>query len=144
MDCSSGSSFTYVISSQPGQESILMIKTVVSGGIHTITTYLNPIPSMVPFQGANAPQPTVLQAHIYGIKNVYTILIRLYAAYSLHQNRELYFLAMWSFAGVLFLYTTEVFIWHTVRMREASIALITAGIGLGWMWTQMDYYLPSP
>lgn len=123
---------------------ILTAKTIVSGVIHTITTYVNPIPSMVPFQGANAPQPTVLQAHIYGVKNSYTLLIRLYAVYSLHQNQEVYLLAMWSFAGVLFLYTTELVIWQTVRMREAAFALVTAGIGLAWMWIQRDYYLPSP
>ena len=97
---------------------------------------------MVPFQGANAPQPTALQAHIYGMKNIYTILIRLYAAYNLH-NRELYLLAMWTFAGVFFLYATELVVWHTVRMREGLIPLITASIGLTWMWAQMDYYLPS-
>lgn len=121
---------------------ILTTKTVVAGGFHTVATYTRPIQSMVPFQGANAPQPTALQAHIYGVKNIYTVLIRFYAAYNL-QNRELYILAMCSFAGVFFLYSSELLIWQTVRPRDAVIPLLTSSVGLTWMWTQMNYYVQS-
>lgn len=125
-----------------GTRLTLTTQTVVAGGLHTVATYTRPIQSMVPFQGAKAPQPTALQAHIYGIKNIYTVLIRFYAAYNL-QNRELYILAMCSFAGVLFLYSTELLIWQTVRPREAIIPLLTSSVALTWMWTQMDFYVQS-
>ncbi|ETN40385.1 uncharacterized protein HMPREF1541_04662 [Cyphellophora europaea CBS 101466] len=120
-----------------------LLYTSISAAIHSVTTYVNPIPSMVPFQGPNAPPRSALQAHLYGIKNCYTALIRMYAAYNLHKSRELYVLAMWTFAGVLFLYITELLLWQTVRLREAFIALVTAAAGLVWMWVQFDHYVPS-
>lgn len=109
---------------------------------HSIVTYTNPRKSMVPFQGSNAPVPNALLAHLYGVKNFYTVLMRLYAAYNLHQSRETYHLAMWSYAGVFFLYSTETFVYQTVRPREAAIPFVYSLTGLIWMWTQRDFYLP--
>ena len=77
---------------------------------------------------------------MYGTKNVYTGLIRLYAAYHI-ANPELYTLAMLTFAGVLFLYGTEHLIWRTVGTKEASIPYITVTIALVWMQTQKEWYL---
>lgn len=95
---------------------------------------------MKPFSGPEAPPPTKLLAHVYGIKNIYTGLIRAYAAYHI-RNPELYSLAMWTFVGVLFLYGGELLVWKTVRLREAIIPFVTAGLGLFWMLQAREWYL---
>jgi hypothetical protein len=48
---------------------------------------------------------------------------------------------MITFAGVLFLYGTEYLIYRTVNTREFVFPLLTAGVGLTWMWAQRDYYM---
>lgn len=48
---------------------------------------------------------------------------------------------MCTFAGVLFLYVTELSVYGTVRLREASFPFITAGGGLLWMALQRGAYL---
>ena len=98
---------------------------------------------MIPFQGPKAPAPTQLTAHIYGVKTFYTVLIRLDAVYNLHHNHATYMLCMATFVGVLFLYLTETFVFRTVRFREAMFPFVTASLGVVWMWTQRDFYLPS-
>lgn len=77
---------------------------------------------------------------MYGVKNIYTGTIRLYAAYAI-TNGALYDLAAATFAGVLFLYGTELLVYKTVRMREGSFAFFTAGTGLVWMLSQRGWYL---
>lgn len=95
---------------------------------------------MKAFSGAEAPPPHPLLAHVYGVKNFYTSLIRLYAAYNL-ANPLLYDLAIWTFVGVLFLYITEVFVYETARIREASFPYVIAGSSFVWMMLQRDWYL---
>jgi hypothetical protein len=119
------------------------IQTGVSAAIHTAVCYLRPpTTSLVQFQGpARPPQPPHgLLARVYGVKNVYTTLIRLYAAYHI-TSPELYNLAMCTFGGVLFLYGTEWLVYRTVRRREVGIPAVTASLGLGWMWVQRGFYL---
>ncbi len=48
---------------------------------------------------------------------MYTALIRGYAAYNI-TSPELYNLALLTFVGVLFLYTSELVIYRTVRLRR--------------------------
>lgn len=48
---------------------------------------------------------------------------------------------MISFASVLFLYVTEWLVYRTVNTREFVFPLLTAGVGLTWMWAQRDFYL---
>lgn len=108
--------------------------------IHTVFTYLTPLPAQKQFSGPLAPPPAPLTAHIYGVKNVYSGLIRLYAAYHIH-NRELYTLALVTFAGVLGLYGAELLIWRTVRLRETSTSFIISGTMFCWMLMQMPWYV---
>ncbi|KFX97053.1 hypothetical protein V495_03457 [Pseudogymnoascus sp. VKM F-4514 (FW-929)] len=112
----------------------------ISALAHSAVTYLNPIASLRQFSGPSAPAPNPLTAHVYGVKNVYTGLIRLYAAYHIG-NPQLYTLAQWTFVGVLVLYVGELAIWKTVRMKEGAIPLVTAGLGILWMTIQRDWYL---
>jgi len=78
----------------------------VAAFIHTIVTYASPLSSLKQFSGPAAtlpsanPSSATLLAHVYGIKNTYTALIRIYAAYHI-ENEQLYNLALWSFVGVL-------------------------------------------
>lgn len=95
---------------------------------------------MASFSGPNRPPPTALLAHVYAVKNSYTAAIRLYAAYHI-SNPQLYELAMFSLIGVLFLYTTELFIWRTARLKECVFPFIFAGSGLIWMIATKDFYL---
>lgn len=100
----------------------------------------NPKAALRQFSGAEAPPPHPLLAHVYGVKNFYTSLIRFYAAYNI-SNPLMYDLAIWTFVGVLFLYITEVVIYKTTRLREASFPFVIAGTGFLWMMLQRDWYL---
>jgi hypothetical protein len=112
----------------------------VAAFIHTIVCYVSPpAVSNVQFRGSRAPPPTALLAHVYGLKNFYTMLIRLYAAYHIG-NREVYTLAMFSFVGVLWLYITELAVWKTVTLRDAAFPYVLAGTGLVWMVNQREWY----
>lgn len=116
-------------------------QTGLSAVIHTGVCYTaDPKTSLTAFSGPKRPEPTTLLAHVYGTKNIYTALIRLYAAYHM-DNPQLYDLAIFTFVGVMFLYTTELVVWKTVRVREYLFPLITAGVGLGWMVTSKGFYV---
>ncbi|KAK3310668.1 ergosterol biosynthesis protein-like protein Erg28 [Chaetomium strumarium] len=128
----------------PEHEGLLpyfLVYTSVSAAIHTAVCYLRPpTTSLVQFQGPARPPPHGLLARVYGVKNVYTAFIRLYAAYHI-TNSDLYNLAMCTFGGVLFLYGTEWLVYRTVRRREVAFPAVTASVGLGWMWMQRGFYL---
>lgn len=74
------------------------------------------------------------------MKNIYTALIRAFAAYHI-TNHQVYDLAMCTFVGVLFLYVSELVVYRTVRLKEAVFPFVTAGGGLLWMAMQRDWYL---
>ena len=97
---------------------------------------------MKAFSGPEAPPAHALLAHTYGIKNVYTGAIRLFAAYHI-TNAQVYDLATLTFAGVIALYAGETFVYRTARIREASFAFVTAGTGLVWMLAQRAWYLQA-
>lgn len=108
--------------------------------IHTVVTYIRPLSSMKGFSGPSAPAPNALTAHVYGVKNVYTALIRLYAAHNIH-NRELYTLAIITYIGPLFLYGTEWLIWGNARRRETIPTFFIPTTMLVWMLMERDWYL---
>ena len=109
--------------------------------VHPFVCYLSP-PSaaLKQFSGPRHPPPTQLLAHVYGVKNIYTSFIRAYAAYHIH-NQAVYDLAIFTYAGVLFLFVTELVVWRTVRMREAVFPFINAGVGLTWTVATRGWYL---
>lgn len=118
-------------------------QTSAAAFVHSIVCYLSPpSTSMKVFSGPRATpaHKTSLLAHTYATKNVYTGLIRGYAAYHI-TNAQVYDLAMWTFAGVLAFYGGELLVWKTVRAREFAFPLVTAGLGLGWMWMQKGWYV---
>jgi hypothetical protein len=109
-------------------------------GIHTIFCYLSPpSASLRQFSGPRHPPPTPLLAHVYGVKNIYTSLIRAYAAYQIN-NQALYDLATFTYVGVLFLFITEMVVWRTVRLREAVFPFVNAGMGLAWTTLAREWY----
>ncbi|KAK5659849.1 hypothetical protein OQA88_13312 [Cercophora sp. LCS_1] len=108
--------------------------------IHTVVCYTAPAKtSMGQFEGPRSPPPSLLLAHVYGVKNFYTSLMRIYAAYYIN-NRELYTLAIASFAGVMFLNVGEFLIWRTSSFRSAFFPILNSGIGLVWMLSQREWY----
>lgn len=108
--------------------------------IHSVVTYTNPIAALTQFSGPCAPPPSPLLAHVYGVKNVYSGLIRLYAAYHIY-NRELYHLAIATYVGVFWLYSTELILWRTSRVRETASSFVISGGMIVWMLSQRDWYL---
>ncbi|KAK1756698.1 heterokaryon incompatibility protein-domain-containing protein [Echria macrotheca] len=87
-----------------------LLFTAVMATAHSLVCYISPpASSMAGFRGPASPEPTLLQAHIYGVKNLYTTLMRGYAAYHIH-DEVAYRLAMWSYVGVLLLYGSEVIV----------------------------------
>ncbi|KAH8173763.1 erg28 like protein [Sarocladium implicatum] len=119
-----------------------ILYVTASALIHTLVCYTSsPARALVPFQSKQAPEPHPLIAHIYGTKNIYSSLIRVYAAYHLTESAALYDLASWTYAGVLFFYGLEIWVYGTVRPREGFFALLTAGCGLAWTTLQRPYYV---
>ena len=92
------------------------------------------------FSGPASPPPHGLTARLYGMKNVYTGLIRACAAYNI-ANPALYALAMATFAGVIFLNGTECFVYKTARPKETLAAVVLPVLVLLWMGTQREYYM---
>ncbi|KAI0000615.1 ergosterol biosynthesis protein-like protein Erg28 [Xylariaceae sp. FL0662B] len=112
-----------------------------AAAVHTIVCYWGtPRAALVQFSAPGAPPPHPLLAHVYGVKNFYTSLIRFYAAYNM-SNPLLYDLALMTQVGVLFLYVTEVFVYKNARVREAIFPYVTAGGGTIWMMMQRDSYV---
>ncbi len=116
-------------------------KTSTLGLIHTVVCYLGSPPvALRQFSGDRRPPPTQLLAHVYAVKNIYTCAIRIYAAFELH-NRALYDLATLSYLGVLWLFATELWIWRTVRYKEAVFPFFNAGVAVIWLLVQRNWYL---
>ncbi|KAI1073663.1 ergosterol biosynthesis protein-like protein Erg28 [Whalleya microplaca] len=133
--------FTSLLPQHPGYLPYFLIYESLAAAIHAVVCYrAAPTAALRQFSGPEAPPPHALLAHVYGVKNFYTSLIRLYAAYHI-TNPQVYDLAMWSFVGVLFLYITEVFVYKCARVQEASFPYVLAGSGLVWIITQRDWYL---
>ncbi|KAI1320148.1 ergosterol biosynthesis protein-like protein Erg28 [Xylariaceae sp. FL0255] len=108
--------------------------------IHSVVCYLIPPSiSMKAFSGPNAPPANGVLARVYGVKNIYTGAIRFYAAYHI-SNPQVYDLAMLTFAGVLFLYGAELFVYKTSRFREVSEPFLMSGSTLIWMLNQRSWY----
>lgn len=117
-----------------------MPQNSVAAAIHTVVCYASPpAASLKQFSGPNRPPPTLLLAHVYGIKNFYTALIRGYAAYNIN-NRPVYDLALFTFVGVLVLYVGEFAIWKTSAWREVMFPFVLSGSSLVWMLAQRDWY----
>ncbi|KAL3468792.1 Erg28 like protein-domain-containing protein [Aspergillus californicus] len=119
-------------STQDGYLPYFLLYASTAAIIHSILTYIAPIPSLKQFSGPSAPEKTALLAHVYGLKNVYTSLIRFYAAYYI-SNAPVYDLATATFFGVLWLYLTEFCWFRTVRFTEAVFPFLTSGLGAFWM-----------
>ncbi|KAK3990757.1 Erg28 like protein-domain-containing protein [Cladorrhinum sp. PSN332] len=118
----------------------LLLQSTLAIG-HSIVCYIGtPEKAMAQFSGPQKPVHTGLSARLYGVKNIYTGLMRGYAAYNI-ANPQVYALAQASFAGVLFLYLTELFVYKTARIKECIFPFIGAGGLTLWMWLQKDYYL---
>ncbi|RJE23018.1 Erg28 like protein, partial [Aspergillus sclerotialis] len=113
--------------------------TGITGITHSIVTYVRPAASLTQFSGPAAPVRDSLTAHLYGVKNFYTCLIRIYTAYHI-SNPQLYDLAMWTYAGVFMLYTSELLIFRTARIKEATYPLLLSVFALTWMISQRRWY----
>ncbi|KAI2606569.1 ergosterol biosynthesis protein-like protein Erg28 [Hypoxylon sp. NC1633] len=126
---------------QGGYLPYFLLYNALAAAIHTVVCYVSsPTAALRQFSGPKAPPPHPLLAHTYGVKNFYTSCIRFYAAYYI-TNPQVYDLAFWTFVGVLFLYVTEVFVYKSARLREASFPFVIAGSSVVWMVLQRDWYL---
>ncbi|KAI1748107.1 ergosterol biosynthesis protein-like protein Erg28 [Xylaria castorea] len=118
-----------------------LLMPALMAAIHTVVCYVNsPAVALNQFSGPSAPLPNGLLARVYGVKNIYTSLIRFYAAYHI-SNPQIYDLATLTFVGVLFLYGGEVFVFRTARLKETVFSFFISGLGLMWMVSQREWYL---
>jgi hypothetical protein len=76
------------------------------------------------------------------VKNIYTSLICVYAAYHIN-NQPVYDLAAFTYVGVLFLFITEMLVWKTVRLQDAMFPFTLAGLGLTWTLAARGWYLAA-
>jgi hypothetical protein len=117
------------------------IQPAFMAAAHSVVCYIaKPSAALKQFSGRAAPPPHALLARVYGVKNFYTSLIRLYAAYNI-TNPQVYDLAALTFAGVLFMYAGEVFVYKTSRLRDVASSFLLSGSALVWMITQRGWYL---
>ncbi|KAK4195443.1 ergosterol biosynthesis protein-like protein Erg28 [Triangularia verruculosa] len=127
-------------SAQDGYLPYLLLFNSIAATIHTVVCYASaPAVALKQFSGPKRPPPTLLLAHVYGIKNLYTALIRGYAAYYIG-NQQVYDLAIFTFAGVLILYVGEFAVWRTASLREVMFPFVLSGSSLVWMLAQRDWY----
>lgn len=123
-----------------GTRGLIIYQEAFMGAVHTVVCYIaSPKASLGQFSGPAAPPPNGLLARVYGVKNIYTSLIRLYAAYNI-SNPQVYDLAIFTICGVLFLYGGEVFVYKTSRMKEMWFTFLLSCPGLVWMITQRAWY----
>ncbi|EPQ26755.1 uncharacterized protein PFL1_05734 [Pseudozyma flocculosa PF-1] len=86
-------------------------------------------------------QVTPLSARTFGIWNLASAMIRLYAAYDIH-NKAAYDLCMGSFVIALFHFTTEVLVFKTAKLSAGIISpLIVASSSLVTMWIKYADYI---
>lgn len=114
----------------------------ILAAVHVTGCYTLPTSaSLKQFNGPNrpAPEPPALLARVFGFKNMYTGLIRLYAAYNI-ENAPLYDLATLTIVGVLALYASEMLVFRTARAQEMAGPLVQASVALVWMVWQREYY----
>ncbi|GAB7346070.1 hypothetical protein MBLNU457_4832t1 [Dothideomycetes sp. NU457] len=86
---------------------------------------------------------TPLSARTFGTWTAITAIVRLYAAYHLH-NREFYELAMWTFGVAWAHFLSEWFVFKTTRLGAGLIGpLVVSTTSLVWMWSAWDYYVKT-
>ncbi|CBX99526.1 hypothetical protein IAQ61_005217 [Plenodomus lingam] len=129
--------------SHDGYLPYFLLFTAFLATVHSVICYVSP-PSagLRQFSGHLSPPHTQLLAHVYGVKNIYTSLIRAYAAFNVN-NRALYDLATSTYVLVLFLFITELTVWKTARVRESVFPFLNAGVGLTWMMAARGWYLAN-
>ncbi|KAF2849141.1 ergosterol biosynthesis protein-like protein Erg28 [Plenodomus tracheiphilus IPT5] len=128
-------------SNHDGYLPYFLLFTALLATIHSVICYVSaPSASLRQFSGQLAPPHTQLLAHVYGVKNIYTSLIRAYAAFNVN-NRALYDLATLTYVLVLFLFISELAVWKTARLRESVFPFLNAGVGLTWMMATRGWYL---
>ncbi|KAB5566361.1 hypothetical protein GE09DRAFT_1218625 [Coniochaeta sp. 2T2.1] len=136
--------------SQGGLLPYFLLYTSLSALLHSAICYLRPAPTTMTMfttgpstsTSSSSPPPTPLLAHTYAVKNFYTGLIRLYAAYHI-ADPKLYDLAIATYVGVVWLYGTETFKYKTVGFEKGGslIPLVQAGGGVVWMVLQRGGYV---
>ncbi|KAB5583015.1 hypothetical protein GE09DRAFT_287786 [Coniochaeta sp. 2T2.1] len=138
---------SFLPDSQGGLLPYFLLYTSLSALLHSAICYLRPAPTTMtmfgtgPSSSPTHPQLSPLLAHTYAVKNFYTGLVRLYAAYHI-ADPKLYDLAIATFVGVVWLYGTETVRYKTVgfEKRGSLIPLVQGGGGVVWMvWCRGGY-----
>jgi len=86
---------------------------------------------------------TPLSARTFGTWTAITAVLRLYAAYHIH-NREMYELALWSFGVAFAHFVSEWTVFKTTSLGPGLYGpLVVSTSSLVWMWVQWDYYVKT-
>lgn len=120
---------------------LIILLEATLGLVHAITCYiLPPAQTTAMYRGPNAPPPNTLLPHVYGLKNTYTTLIRVYAAYNIEDPR-LYNLALCTFVGVLIHFSSEIWWYQNSRIQELGFSLGMCGVLVVWMIVYRGNYI---
>ncbi|KAN0062700.1 ergosterol biosynthesis protein [Thecaphora frezii] len=86
-------------------------------------------------------QVTPLSARTFGVWNLASAMIRLYAAYDIH-NKAAYEMCMGSFAIALLHFSSEVLVFKTAKLSAGIISpLIVASTSFAAMWIKYADYV---
>lgn len=100
------------------------------------------IPKGTPPRTVPSTSPvTPLQARTFGVWTALSCVIRLYAAYHVHE-RAVYQLAMWTF-GLAFAHFGSEWLWFGTARFGKGLAgpLVVSTVSGLWMWTQYGFYI---
>ncbi|VDB88432.1 unnamed protein product [Peniophora sp. CBMAI 1063] len=96
------------------------------------------------YNGTPPNEPvTRLQARTFGVWTLASGLVRLYAAYHIH-NKQVYDLALFTYLLAFCHFGSEIFVYRTARFFGPVITtVIVSTTSLVWMISQYDYYVKT-
>lgn len=84
---------------------------------------------------------TPLSARTFGTWTALASVVRLYAAFNIH-DRAVYELAMWTFAIAILHFGSEYVYFRTARLsRGLASPMVVASASLVWMLAQQEWYV---
>lgn len=90
---------------------------------------------------ASAAEVTPLASRLFGSWSLLSGLVRLYAAYNIH-DKNLYFLALCTYVIVLSHFAGELLVYGTMKIGKGLAApLFVATTSVVWMLTQWSFYV---
>lgn len=108
--------------------------------IYTVQSYIS-LRGAREVYAAPTTMITPLSARTFGTWTALSSVVRLYAAFNIH-NRAVYELAMWTFAIAILHFGSEYVYFRTARLsRGLASPMVVASSSLVWMLAQHEWYV---